>query len=69
MADRPDVAAPVLGRLRSELAQRLNLIEQHALAYCWIVQFPWFEWDERENRVIDHDQSASMEKKKVDGYF
>ena len=24
---------------------------------------------EREGRVIDHDQSSSMEKKKVDGYF
>jgi sulfate adenylyltransferase subunit 2 len=24
---------------------------------------------ERQGRVIDHDQSASMEKKKVDGYF
>ena len=24
---------------------------------------------EREGRVIDHDQSASMEKKKVEGYF
>ena len=23
----------------------------------------------RENRVIDHDQSASMEKKKQEGYF
>jgi sulfate adenylyltransferase subunit 2 len=24
---------------------------------------------ERQGRMIDHDQSASMEKKKVDGYF
>jgi sulfate adenylyltransferase subunit 2 len=24
---------------------------------------------ERQGRVIDHDQSASMEKKKVEGYF
>ena len=24
---------------------------------------------ERQGRVIDHDQSASMEKKKAEGYF
>jgi sulfate adenylyltransferase subunit 2 len=24
---------------------------------------------ERQGRVIDHDQSASMEKKKIEGYF
>jgi sulfate adenylyltransferase subunit 2 len=26
-------------------------------------------FSERQGRVIDHDQSASMEKKKIDGYF
>jgi sulfate adenylyltransferase subunit 2 len=26
-------------------------------------------YSERQGRVIDHDQSASMEKKKIDGYF
>jgi sulfate adenylyltransferase subunit 2 len=26
-------------------------------------------WSERQGRIIDHDQSASMERKKVEGYF
>jgi aspartyl-tRNA synthetase len=51
VADQPEVVSRVLGALRVELARRLQLIDEDVLAYAWIVEFPYFEWDEREQRI------------------
>jgi len=50
---------PLTGALESE-AETLTAIIQEMLLT---------RQSERQGRVIDHDQSASMEKKKVEGYF
>jgi sulfate adenylyltransferase subunit 2 len=34
-----------------------------------VEELKWFRRSERENRLIDHDQDASMELKKREGYF
>lgn len=39
-----------LARLRVMLGDRLGLRDNNVLAYCWIVDFPLFEWSEEENR-------------------
>lgn len=49
-ADKKEVVAKVLDRLRREFAQRLQLADPSELNYCWITDFPVFEWDEEENR-------------------
>jgi len=46
VADRPKVVADVLGKLRVELANRLKLLKPDYFKYCWITDFPLFEWDE-----------------------
>ena len=50
---------PLTGAIESE-AETLTAIIQEMLLT---------KQSERQGRVIDHDQSASMEKKKVEGYF
>jgi aspartyl-tRNA synthetase len=55
VADSPKVARSVLGQLRLELARTLGLIppapaEGGPLAFCWVVDFPLFEWDEKTRR-------------------
>ncbi|MFN2525075.1 MAG: aspartate--tRNA ligase [Actinomycetota bacterium] len=46
----------VLGALRTRLAQRFGLIPEHdrgdpeAWRFVWIVDFPWFDFDEAEQR-------------------
>ena len=50
VADQPDVANAVLARLRLEIGDRLGLRDPSKLAFCWIVDFPLFEWDEDEGR-------------------
>ena len=52
VADRPAMAADVLGRLRSELGSRLGLADPDVFGYCWITQFPMYKWDQ-ENRRWD----------------
>jgi aspartyl-tRNA synthetase len=49
-ADRPKTVANVLGRLRAEIARRLNLAPPGVLHFCWITDFPLFQWDEENGR-------------------
>lgn len=51
-ADSAAVVARVLGVLRLELAQRLKLIDEQKLSFCWIVDFPLFEYNEEEKRCV-----------------
>jgi len=52
VADEPDVVNPVLGALRLELANRLGLRKHtdRTMAFCWVVDFPLFKWDEERER-------------------
>lgn len=46
VADKPDVVAKVLDRLRREIAARKNLADPDTLHFCWVTDFPVFERDE-----------------------
>jgi aspartyl-tRNA synthetase len=50
VADTHDVTAEVLGRLRTELGERLGLADPDVLAYVWIHRFPMYQWDEELGR-------------------
>ena len=50
VADQPEVTNAVLARLRLEIGDRLGLRDPNTLAFCWLVDFPLFEWDEEESR-------------------
>ena len=50
VADQPDVTNAVLARLRLEIGDRLGLRDSSTLAFCWIVDFPLFEWDDDASR-------------------
>jgi aspartyl-tRNA synthetase len=38
------------GDVRLDLARKLDLIKPGAWAFCWVVEFPMFEYDEKEGR-------------------
>lgn len=48
VADKPDVVAKVLDRLRREIAARQGLADPNTLHFCWVTDFPVFERDEDE---------------------
>ena len=50
VADKPAVVFEVLGRLRVLSAERLGIIDQDVLAFCWVIDFPFVIWNEEENR-------------------
>ena len=44
-------AAKLAGLARTRVADQLGLIEQGAFRLCWIVDFPFYEYDEDEKKV------------------
>ena len=44
------VAAELAGAARTRLGEELGLIDRERYAFCWIVDFPMYEWDEEEKR-------------------
>jgi aspartyl-tRNA synthetase len=50
VADKADVTAEALDRLRRKLAARLNLIPEGTFAPLWVLDFPLFAWDDEEAR-------------------
>ncbi|MEK6530974.1 MAG: aspartate--tRNA ligase [Deltaproteobacteria bacterium] len=49
-ADLGATANTVLGRLRLHIASRLGLIPKDKFNFIWVVDFPMFEYDEKEKR-------------------
>jgi len=50
VADKDPVVLKALGQLRLEFRDRLALAPPDLLAFAWIIDFPMFEWDEKEQR-------------------
>jgi len=50
VADQPPLVAAALSALRLELGERLGLRDPGTMAFCWIIDFPLFEWNEDERR-------------------
>ncbi len=46
VADKNKVVLPTLGALRTLLGKKLELIEEGKFNFLWVVEFPFFEWNE-----------------------
>ncbi len=63
------------GEIRSRLGQELNVIEKDVFRFCWITDFPMYEWNEEHKRIdFSHNpfsmpqggMEALLEKKPLD---
>ena len=61
-ADTRGVVNKVLGRLRSEFADHFGLKDPNVIALAWIVDFPFYEWDETRKKVDFGHNPFSMPK-------
>lgn len=61
-ADTRQVVNKVLGRLRNEFADHFDLKDPNKIALCWIVDFPFYEWDENRKQVDFGHNPFSMPK-------
>ncbi len=50
VADTPKKTAEVMSKLRNELAVRLKLTKPDEYRFCWVTDFPLFEWSDEEDR-------------------
>lgn len=55
MSDKREVVWAVTDTLRPRLAKDLDLLDPNVLAFCWVIDFPMFLWDE-ENKRWDPSQ-------------
>ncbi len=50
IADEKDKATKLVGTLRNELGERLDLLDKNAIEMCWIVDFPFYEKNEETGK-------------------
>ncbi|MGA9795438.1 MAG: aspartate--tRNA ligase [Rhizomicrobium sp.] len=55
-----DRAARIAGLSRTRLGQELKLIEEGTFRFCWVVDYPMYEWDEAEKRIDFSHNPFSM---------
>lgn len=53
-------AAKLSGIIRTTLAEKLNLIEENSYRFCWVIDFPMFEYDEDLKQIIFSHNPFSM---------
>ena len=55
IADNEKRATELAGQIRTELGNRLNLIDKDVFQFCWIIDFPMFELDDHDNLQFSHN--------------
>jgi aspartyl-tRNA synthetase len=53
-------AAKLAGLARTRIGQELGLIDENRFDFCWIVDFPMYEWNEEEKRIDFSHNPFSM---------
>jgi len=51
VAGRPEKFYRFAGDARTQVAKELNLTNENEFAFCWIVDFPFYEWSEEEKKI------------------
>jgi aspartyl-tRNA synthetase len=49
-SDTPTIVAATLDAVRREFGERLGLADPKKVAFCWVIDFPLFEWNADEKR-------------------
>ncbi|WP_333835787.1 aspartate--tRNA ligase [Novosphingobium sp.] len=59
-AGKPEQAAKLAGAARNRVGAQLGLVEEGTYKLCWIVDFPFYEWDEDAKKVEFSHNPFSM---------
>jgi aspartyl-tRNA synthetase len=51
ICDTKDKAPKMAGAARTKIAQDMDVIEKDCFKFCWIVDFPMFEYDEERKKI------------------
>jgi aspartyl-tRNA synthetase len=58
--DKKDIAAKFAGTVRTRLGEELQLIDTKRFEFCWIVDFPMYEFDEDTKKIEFSHNPFSM---------
>lgn len=59
-SDQSSKAIKLAGQVRIKLGEELALIDHDQFAFCWIVDFPFYEWNEDEGKIDFSHNPFSM---------
>jgi aspartyl-tRNA synthetase len=59
-AGREEEAARLAGLARTRVAEQLKLIDQDSFKFCWIVDFPMFEYNDEQKKIDFSHNPFSM---------
>src|ERR1700742_3607119 len=57
---KADRAAKIAGLARTRLGHELKLIEENTFRFCWVVDYPMYEWNEDEKMIDFSHNPFSM---------
>lgn len=60
VCDTKDKAAKMAGQARNKIAAEMDAVEKNAFRFCWIVDFPMFEYDEERKKIDFSHNPFSM---------
>ena len=60
LADQEKTVCDIGGKVRTELGKRLGLIDENIFHFCWIVDFPMFEFNETTGKIEFSHNPFSM---------
>ena len=58
--DKENKAANMSGKIRTKLAEELGLLDKDRFEFCWIIDFPYYEFNEEKNAIDFSHNPFSM---------
>ncbi len=59
-SDLENKAVKLAGQVRIKLGEELNLIAHDCFAFCWVIDFPFYEWNEEDGKIDFSHNPFSM---------
>ncbi len=60
LAGKPKDFVKFAGPVRTKIGEELNLVAKDSFEFCWIIDFPMFEWNEEEKKIDFSHNPFSM---------
>ncbi len=69
VAGKPKQFVKFAGPARTKVGEELNLIKKDRFEFCWIVDFPMYEWNEEEKKIDFSHNPFSMPNYPVEDFL
>ena len=63
---KKDEIEKILSLARTKIAEDLNIIDKDKFAFCWIVDYPMYEFDENSKKIIFSHNPFSMPQGRIE---